>query len=244
MRAVILAGGMGTRLAPYTLMIPKPLLPIGRMPIIEIISRQLNYYGFQNVTITLGYMSNYIKSYLEGISNREGLPEFTFFEEKEPMGTSGSLPYLFGGVENILVMNGDILTSLNLLELYKSHIASGSVMTMALRRANYKLPFGAITINEHNEVLKFEEKPEIQLLDNMGIYVFSRDVLECFPKHTFVNSDELVRDLIQAGKKVNASVSDAEYYWVDIGTHADYEKVNSESDQILKRLGFLKGSQK
>ena len=227
MKAVILAGGKGTRLLPYTIVIPKPMLPIAGIPIIEIISRQLNYYGFDDVSVSLGHLSEMIKVYLTG--------------KEKAKGTAGPIKELGISAENFVVMNGDILTNINLKNLYEFHYENNAALTIAVRNTSYQLPFGAVTINSKNEVTNFEEKPKIELIDNIGAYVYSQRALTFMAKNEKIDVNTLVLRLLEAGEKVLAFLNVGPYYWIDIGTHADYEKANDELNGLLSEFPFLKG---
>jgi ADP-glucose pyrophosphorylase len=241
MQAVILAGGKGTRLLPYTIVIPKPMLPIGGVPIIEIISRQLKFYGADEVIVSLGHLSELIKIYLESKKFELGMPEFTYHIETSPKGTAGPLKELSNLDDDFVVINGDILSNINIADLYDSHKKSGAVLTIAIRTTNYKLPLGMITVNGDNSVLKFDEKPEIEYLDNIGAYVYSTRALNYINHGEKVDVNILVEKLLKANEKVMAFRSEGPYYWIDIGTHADYEKANSEILAMSEKFPFLNG---
>ena len=241
MKAVILAGGKGTRLLPYTIVIPKPMLPIAGIPIIEIISRQLSYYGFDDVSISLGHLSEMIKVYLKGKEAEPGFPTFSYHIEEKAKGTAGPIKELEISAENFVVMNGDILTNINLKNLYEFHYENNAALTIAVRNTSYQLPFGAVTINSKNEVTNFEEKPKIELIDNIGAYVYSQRALTFMAKNEKIDVNTLVLRLLEAGEKVLAFLNVGPYYWIDIGTHADYEKANDELNGLLSEFPFLKG---
>ena len=241
MKAVILAGGKGTRLLPYTIVIPKPMLPIAGIPIIEIISKQLDFYGFDDVTISLGHLSEMIKVFLTGKIGEPGFPTFSYHIETEAKGTAGPIKELKVDSENFVVMNGDILTNINLKKLYDFHCENHAALTIAVRNTSHQLPFGAVTVNEKNEVINFEEKPKIELMDNIGAYVYSQRALTFMEENEKIDVNTLILRLIEAGEKVCAFLNVGPYYWIDIGTHADYEKANDELNGLLSEFPFLKG---
>lgn len=238
-RAIILAGGKGTRLLPYTVVIPKPMLPIGETPIIEIIARQLFYHGFNKVTVSLGHLSGMIELFLESSKGKAGLPNFEFFKEESPLGTSGPVGSIRPKEDNFLVINGDILSTLDMNAMFEAHEKSGAMLTIGVRKTEYKLPLGSIEVNENSEVISFTEKPVVTHLDNIGAYVYSREVLEFIGEHERIDVNILIEKLLIAGKKVLAFRSDGPYYWIDIGTHADYEKANQQFNEIKNSMPYL-----
>ncbi len=238
-RAVILAGGKGTRLRPYTVVFPKPLLPIGDKPILETILRQLYYFGFTNATLSLGYMSDLIQSYFEG-ANLDNIPELEYYTEEKPLGTSGSIKAINPDEENFLVMNGDILSTLDLKELFEFHVKSSAIMTLAVRKANFQLPLGIIEFDDQGLVKKFKEKPLIEHYDNVGIYIYNKKVLSYMDSEKRCDVNDLVNTLIKNGEKVAAFRSQPQYYWIDIGRHGDYETANEEFSKIKDAFPFLK----
>ncbi len=242
MRAVILAGGRGTRLLPYTIVIPKPMLPLGEMPVIEIIARQLKFHGFNDAVISLGYMGPVIENFLKSHLNDSKLPALKFFTEDQPLGTSGVIPHLFdeSSEEDLLVINGDVITTLNLREMYERHKARKAILTIAIRKATHTLPLGSVTINQDGFVTQFNEKPTLEFLDNIGVYVYSSKIRKYIGLNEKIDINKLVERLIEAGEKVDTFYSEGLYYWMDIGTHADYEKANKEIDGILKEMPYMK----
>jgi NDP-sugar pyrophosphorylase family protein len=240
-RAVILAGGKGTRLLPYTIVVPKPMLPIGGIPIIEVIARQLKFFGFDQVTISLGHLSGMVEHFLAGMPKSPELPHFTYFQESNPLGTTGPIKAISPSEENFLVINGDILTTLNMKEMYESHVSSGALLTIGIRKTTHTLAVGSITVDQLGNVTKFEEKPEISHLDNIGAYVYSSKALNFIEDNEKIDVNTFTQRLLDAGQKVLGFRSDGPYYWVDIGTHADYEKANLEFEELRVNFPFLKG---
>jgi NDP-sugar pyrophosphorylase family protein len=238
-RAIILAGGKGTRLLPYTIVVPKPMLPIGEIPIIEIIARQLFYYGFSEVTISLGHLSGLIQTFLESKKNEKGFPSFHFVQENSPLGTSGPIKAINPTEDNFLVINGDILTTLNMRDMYDRHIKEKACLTVGVRLTEYQLPLGSITVDQNANITNFIEKPVVTHLDNIGAYVYSSRALEFVKPNEKIDVNILIERLIQSKEKVIAFRSDGPYYWIDIGTHADYEKANSNFSTIVKSMPFL-----
>src|SRR5688500_13587627 len=175
MRALIMAGGRGTRLRPLTEVIPKPLLPVGGRPILELILCQLKGYGFSGATISLGYKADLIRSYF-GDGRRLGIP-VDYVEEMEPLGTAGALGLLQQPVDGpLLTMNGDILTKLNMRRFVDQHVESGCAVTVAVRSDSYQVPFGVIESNG-DHIQRIVEKPVHDFLVSAGIYVLEPHVV-------------------------------------------------------------------
>lgn len=241
MRAAILAGGKGTRLLPYTIVIPKPMLPVGNIPVIEIIARQLKHHGFEEVTISLGHMSELIENFLRSHSNDELLPKFSFFKESTPLGTSGAIPFIFQtGDRDLLVVNGDVITTLDMRTMFKRHQERNSILTLGIRRTSHTLPLGSVTVDKSGYINRFEEKPTLEFLDNIGVYVYSHRISEYIGENERIDINLLVDRLIEAKEKVDTYLSEGLYYWIDIGTHADYEKANKEIDSIIGKMPYMK----
>jgi NDP-sugar pyrophosphorylase family protein len=239
MKAIILAGGKGTRLLPYTIVVPKPMLPIDGMPIVEIIARQLKHFGFGDVSISLGHLSGVIQFFLESKKGDAGLPSFSYFTEPKPLGTSGPLKAIDPSDEDFLVINGDILTSMNFRDLFNEHKVSGATLTISARKTIYTLPLGSLDIDSTGRILDFQEKPQLEFMDNIGVYIYSKRALDFIDRDEKLDVNVLTRRLLDAGEKVAAFREDGPYFWIDIGTHADYEKANAEFSNIKDNFPFL-----
>lgn len=218
MRAVILAGGRGARLAPYTTVIPKPLLPVGDKPILEIICRQLAAAGFTHLTLSLGYMSVYFRTFLAQHRSLQSLLKIDFIEEEEPTGTAGSLARVPDLEGTFLVMNGDILTDLDYAALVRSHKESGAVLTIAAHQKRVKIDLGILELQD-GRVTGYIEKPTLHYPVSMGIYVYDASVLEHIQPGVYLDFPTLVLKLVAAGQKVNAWSNEAT--WLDLGRHED-----------------------
>ena len=219
MRAIILAGGRGARLAPYTTVIPKPLLPVGEKPILEIICRQLAQAGFDHVTLSLGYMSDYFKTFLAQHRALRRLIHIDFVEETEPTGTAGSLvsvPDLDG---DFLVMNGDVLTSLDYGALMKHHRDSKSLITIAAHRKPHKIDLGILELDASDYVTDYIEKPTMHHTVSMGVYVYNAAALSFIQPKEYLDFPNLVLRLIEKGHRVSAFSNNA--FWLDLGRHED-----------------------
>ena len=221
MKAVILAGGKGTRLAPYTTIFPKPLVPIGDRPILEIIIRQLVSHGFGQILLSVGYLGELIEAYFQnGHRNIPGL-SLQYFRESEPLGTAGSLAMIPGLEETFLAMNGDILTNLNYQALLKHHQEHRSALTVAMHRREVKIDLGVIETGDFHEIISYHEKPLYIFQVSMGVYVYEPLVLQYIPKGKYMDFPDLVRILLEKGEKVTGYCS--QDYWLDIGRREDYE---------------------
>ena len=232
MEAVILAGGKGTRLQPYTKDIPKPLVPVGGKMIIEFLLARLRTAGVRKVYIALGHLAHLIEAVL-GDGERFGL-EIVYSLEKEPLSTVGPLKLIPDLPETFLVANGDILTDLDLDALYEDHLKSGAKLTVATHCRTETTDYGVLELNAEHRVTGFYEKPVNELMVSMGVYVFSKSVLEYVPYGQKFGFDDLMLTLLDAGEPVNAFVYDG--YWLDIGRPSDYEIANRDIDKISSLL--------
>lgn len=232
MKAVILAGGKGTRLAPYTTVFPKPLMPLGEKPILEIIIRQLKQYGFKEIILAVGYLAELIKAYFDDGSSL-GIKIY-YSKEKEPLGTVGPLTLIEGLDRTFLVMNGDVLTALSYSKLVEYHKAEKGIATIAVSRRSLNVDYGVISFDRNNNVTAYNEKPKMNYDVSMGIYVFEPEVLKYIPKNEKLDFPDLIIKLIKCKKKVIVYLSDDK--WLDIGRHDDYEIAQNEFDLIRKQL--------
>jgi NDP-mannose synthase len=222
-KAVILAGGRGTRLAPYTSILPKPLLPIGDRPILEHVLEQLLLAGIDDVTLCVGYLSHLIRAVLEDGNSGRPRPNLRYVQEHEPLGTVGPLRLVEGLDETFVVMNGDVLTKLDFRDLIARHRASGSVLTIAAHERVVKVDYGVLGINATSDgdlVEAFHEKPEIPVSVSAGIYVMEPEILECVPPAGYFDFPDLVHALLAAGRPVSAYGYGG--FWLDLGRPEDY----------------------
>ena len=226
MKAVILAGGKGTRLAPYTTIFPKPLVPIGDRPILEIIIRQLVRQGFGDILVSVGHLGELIEAYFQnGHRNIPGL-NLQYLRESQPLGTAGPLALIPGLDETFLVMNGDVLTTLDYRALVAFHRRSGAALTIAMHGKSVAVDLGVLETNDRNELTGYQEKPVLNLRVSMGIYVYEPGVLDCVEKGCHLDFPNLVQRLLRKGEKVCGYP--CEDYWLDIGRREDYELAQQE----------------
>ncbi|MBT1094531.1 NDP-sugar synthase [Streptomyces chartreusis] len=225
MHAVILAGGKGVRLRPYTTALPKPLVPIGdQHAILEIVLRQLSTSGFTRCTIAIGHLGEIIRAYV-GDGTQWGL-SVDYATEDSPLGTMGPLLNLRDRLpEHFLVMNGDVLTDLDYADVLRTHEASGTPLTIATYARKVHIDFGVLT-TDASRVVAFTEKPSIDYRVSMGVYGVSRTTLDHYTPGLPLGFDELVLDLLAAERPPHAYEFDG--YWLDIGRPDDYDRANAE----------------
>lgn len=222
MRAIILAGGRGTRLAPYTTVIPKPLLPVGDLPILEVILRQLAHAGFDRATLTLGYMREYFAAFLSQHKSLNELMRIDLVHEERPTGTAGSLATVEGLDDTFLVMNGDILSDIDYRALLRFHRKQESMLTIATHRKPVKVDLGVLELDDEQRVCDYIEKPTLHYAVSMGIYVYEPQVLSLIEPGEYLDFPDLVLRLIRNGQRVSAFDSDA--WWLDLGRPEDLQQ--------------------
>jgi NDP-mannose synthase len=230
MKAVILAGGRGTRLAPYTTVFPKPLVPVGDMPILEIVIRQLVAAGFTQVTLSLGYLGELIKAFFAAHKRLASMIDIQFVEEEQPTGTAGSLSLVPGLDKTFLVMNGDVLTTIDFKALIEYHRNSNALLTIAGHRKQVKIDLGVLELDENSGLVRgYIEKPEYTYPVSMGVYVYEPRALKFIPNNKYLDFPSLVLKLLEAGEKVACYESDS--IWLDIGRPEDY----SQAQQVFEQ---------
>mgnify|MGYP001476118579 CR=1 FL=1 len=225
-RAVILAGGKGTRLKPYTVVLPKPLMPIGDFPILEVVIRQLAKNEFGHVTITVNHQAEIIKAFC-GDGSRWGI-KVDYSLESKPLSTMGPLKLIKDLPENFLVMNGDILTDLSFADFYNAHLTENNLFSISSYQRTEVSEYGVLEVDSSNRLTGFKEKPHNHYLVSMGIYMLNRRILDFIPEDTFFGFDMLMHDLLSKGEKVAVKPYDG--YWLDIGRPDDYMQAIEEFD--------------
>jgi NDP-mannose synthase len=233
MKSIILAGGKGTRLAPYTRIIPKPMLPIGDKAILEILLQQMRRAGVKEAVLTVGHLAGLMRAYFQD-GSQLGL-NITYSYEDKPLGTAGPLANVCDLKETFLVSNGDVLTTLDLRDLIAFHHTNGGVATIASHQRQVKIDLGVIQTDGNHTIIGYLEKPTIDYSVSMGIYVFEPEVLQFIPKGEYLDFPDLVKILIAAGKKVCSYPFSG--YWQDLGRPDDYEQANAEFENM--RAQFL-----
>ncbi len=232
-RAVILAGGKGTRLRPYTVVLPKPLMPLGDYPILEVIVRQLSNYGFDHITMAVNHQANLIKAFF-GAGERWRV-RIDYSLENQPLSTIAPLCLIEDLPDNFLLMNGDVLTDLNLDSFYCRHALEQRLFTISAARRKQVIDYGVLHVDASNVLTGFSEKPATQYLVSMGIYVVNKAVLSLVPACQPYGFDNLMCDLLSRGERVSVEPYDG--YWSDIGRPDDYLQALEDFDQ--RRLQFL-----
>ena len=228
MKAVVLAGGKGTRLAPYTKILPKPLMPIGDMPILEILLRQMQRSGVDEVVLTVGHLAHLLETFFQD-GRRLGLHIRYSFED-QPLGTAGPLALIDGLDDTFLVTNGDVLTTLDLADLVASHRRSGAIATISTHCRHVKIDLGVIQFNGGQEIVGYSEKPSFDFQVSMGVYVFEPAVLNYIEHNRYLDFPDLVLRLIADGQKVLGYPFDG--YWQDLGRPDEYEQAVTEFETL------------
>ncbi len=231
--AVVLAGGKGTRLRPYTISIPKPLVPLGEEPIIEILLRQLEASGIRRVHLALGHLANLIKAYFDQIGSQRSIEIIHAFE-RQPLGTIGPLKQITGLGQTILVLNGDVLTTLPFANLLATHRRHGCIATLAVHKREVQMDYGVVEVTPQARIVGHREKPSLAVTVGMGVYVFDRAVLDFIPGDRKFDIPDLIRVLLEAGQEIAAYESDD--YWMDIGRPDDYELAHRDYTAAPERF--------
>jgi NDP-mannose synthase len=235
-RAVVLAGGLGMRLRPYTAVLPKPLMPVGDRPVLDIVIRQLCHHGFGRVTIATGYLAELIEAFFRN-GEEYGIP-IDYHREHSPLGTAGAIAMIDDlESEPFLVMNGDVLTDLDYGALIHQHLETEAAATIATITRDIQVSLGVLHFTDPHQpdrLTSYDEKPHFEFEASMGIYAFSPRVLGYLRPEERLDFPDLIRRLLSAGEVVRAFRSDC--YWLDIGRHDDYEQALEEFESMRHRL--------
>lgn len=230
-RAVILAGGKGTRLRPYTVVLPKPLMPIGEYPILEVVVRQLVKHGFEHITMAVNHQAELIRAFFG--NGEKWNVKIDYSQETEPLGTMGPLNLIPDLPANFLIMNGDILSDIDFGAFHADHVASGRVFTISSHARLQKVDYGVLEANDSGRLTGFIEKPSNAYLVSMGVYMANRRVLDFIPAGAY-GFDSLMLDLIS--KQESVGVQTHAGYWLDIGRPDDYMQAIEEFDNLKHKL--------
>jgi len=232
--AVILVGGKGTRLRPYTVVLPKPLMPIGEFPILEVVVRQMAHFGFHHLIFAVNHQAELIRAFF-GDGSRWGLKIDYSLEDRE-LSTMGPLKLIPSLPENFLLLNGDVLTDLDFGVLYDNHVRDSRLFTISASRRTHLVDYGVLEVDGGNSLSGFQEKPQLHYLVSMGVYVVSNAVLKHIPEGRKYGFDNLMLDLLQRRERVQVVQYDG--YWLDIGRVDDYMRAIDEFDQMRSQLVY------
>jgi NDP-sugar pyrophosphorylase family protein len=231
-QAVVLAGGKGTRLAPFTTVLPKPLLPIGNRAILEVVVQQLAASGFTDLTFAVGYLPHLIEAVFK--DGAEYGVDIRYNRELEPRGTAGVLSDMSDLHEPFLMMNGDVLTTLHYRELYDAHCEAGNALTVATHRRSIRSDYGVLHLDGKNastrRVVDWEEKPETSHVVSMGVYIVDPVVTKYVPAGESIDLPDVVMKLLEEGQPVGSY--DYDGLWLDIGRHDDYQLAIDEYEKL------------
>ena len=233
-KVVVLAGGRGTRLAPYTSVLPKPLMPIGDRAILEIVVDQLTGHGFTDITLCVGHLSSLIRAVFDQHVDRQA--QITYVQEEAPLGTAAPLRLVEDIDRTFIAMNGDVLTTLDYRDLLRRHRQSGNILTIATQKRTTLQDYGILHLDGAKSSLRrvtgYEEKPEIVSTVSMGIYALEPEALSYIPAEAHFDFPDLVQTLLSAGEEVGAYLHDG--LWFDIGRPEDYELAAKAWAEISK----------
>jgi NDP-sugar pyrophosphorylase family protein len=232
MKAVVLAGGKGTRLWPYTRVIPKPLMPIGDMPILEVLLHQVKRAGVDEVILTVGHMAELLRAFFQNGERLGTVIRYSY--EEVPLGTAGPLKLITGLDSTFLVLNGDVLTTLDFSDLLHFHRESQAVVTIAMHCRSVKVDLGVLQLNGDHRVTGYIEKPTYDLNVSMGVYVFEPAALDYIPSDQYFDFPSLILTLIENDQKVVGYSFDG--YWQDLGRSDDYEQAVQDFEQMKSQF--------
>ena len=229
MKAVILAGGEGQRLLPYTASLPKPMMPIGNKPILEVIVRQLRALGVEEILLATGYLEELIRTYF-GDGSQLGIP-IRYSREDTPLGTAGPLSLVRQHLtEPFILINGDILTDLDFHRLVEFHHTHSNDVTLALANRKQLIDFGVVRLDSAGQFDLWDEKPVLEYLVSTGIYVMNPSVLTTLADNTFLNLPDYITSLHKSGARIGGYIHEG--YWLDIGRREDYERACRDAESL------------
>jgi NDP-sugar pyrophosphorylase family protein len=231
-RAVVLAGGKGTRLRPYTIALPKPLMPIGEYPILEVIIRQLRGAGFDHITLAVNHQADLFRAFF-GNGEKWGI-KIDYSLEHMALSTMGPLKLIHDLPEHFLVMNGDILSDVDYRGFLDTHAREDRLFSISAAKREQRIDYGVLRSDDGRRLTGFEEKPCFPFMVSMGIYAVSRRVLEVIPENQAYGFDHLVLEYLRRNEVVNIVPHDG--YWLDIGRPDDYQRAVEEWPELSKRL--------
>jgi NDP-sugar pyrophosphorylase family protein len=233
MKAVILAGGRGTRLVPYTYVLPKPMMPIGDRAILEVLLRQMKRAGINHVVLTVGHLAGLMQAFFQ--AGEQFDLDITYSYEPKPLGTAGPLALVSGLDSTFLVSNGDVLTLLDINDFLKFHHEKGGICTIAMHERQLKVDLGVIEQEEGDcRVTGYNEKPVLDYKVSMGMYIFEPEVLNYIPKDEYLDFPDLVNKMLDAGEKVIGYPYGG--YWMDLGNPEDYAQATKDFERMRSQF--------
>ena len=233
MKAIILAGGRGTRLAPYTYVLPKPMMPIGDKAILEVLLRQLKRAGYNHIVLTVGHLAGLMQAFFQ--DGQQFDLDITYSYEAKPLGTAGPLALVPNLDRTFLVSNGDVLTSLNFTEFANFHHQQGGICTIAMHERQVHIDLGVIEQHNGDHVITgYVEKPTLEYRVSMGIYIFEPRVLDYIPKNEYLDFPDLVKILLANGERVIGYPFSG--YWRDLGNPEDYTQACLDFEQMRSQF--------
>jgi len=236
LKAVILAGGRGTRLAPYTYVLPKPMMPIGDRAILEVLLRQMKRAGINQVVLTVGHLAGLMQAFFQDGQQLD--LDITYSLEAKPLGTAGPLALVPDLDKTFLVSNGDVLTLLDINDFFNFHRQQGGICTIAMHERKHQVDLGVIEQNHDNFLVTgYIEKPTLDYKVSMGLYIFEPEILDYIPKDEYLDFPDLILKLIEAGERVIGYPCDD--YWMDLGNPEDYARATNDFNKM--RAQFLPG---
>lgn len=233
MQAIIMAGGRGKRMYPYTTVLPKPLLPVGETPILDYVLKSLSASGFKRITLAVGYLSDLIKTYA-GDGKRYNM-RIDYSAERKPLGTIGPIRSIKGLKRTFLVMNGDLLTDLDFKRMLKEHKRSGSLATLAVKKKKITVDLGVVEFDDKKKLTRHREKPSLYYHVGIGVCYFEPEILDLIPRGKRFDFPDLVKSFMKRNLPINIYETDC--YWRDVGRWEDYLAAQKE----FKRLKRTKG---
>lgn len=231
-RAVILAGGKGRRLRPYTVVLPKPLMPIGEFPVLEVIVKQLTRHGFTHITMAVNHQAEIIKAFFN--TGAKWGTRIDYSLEEKPLSTMGPLKLIDDLPEDFLVMNGDVLTDLDYSEFFDYHVNAQNIFTISAHVREQLIDYGVLESDDTGKLRGFREKPRLRYEVSMGVYMMNHRAVDFIPRDTSYGFDHLMLDLIGAGQP--ATVRRHDGYWLDIGRPDDYAQAIDEFEKTRSRF--------
>ena len=231
-RAILLAGGLGTRLRPYTIVLPKPLMPIGEFPILEVIVRQLVRHQFEHITLAVNHQAHIIKAFFQD-GSKWGI-KIDYSLEEKALGTMGPLKLINDLPENFLVMNWDVLTDLDYSKFFNYHLNKNANFTISSKVRKSKIDYGVLETNNENKLSSFKEKPSIDFEVSMGVYMINKRILELVPENLQYGFDDLMKEMLKKDFPVEVKAFDG--YWLDIGRPDDYNLAIDDFEKIRGRF--------